>query len=595
MASAVLKGGESASTSSRLLWGVPDQEPEGSQAQHGNTGQNQLSRNVNGGLDFNSMPSRIMRRWSGDDEDEDEDEDKEEDEEGTGGLERKSRKGNGYFEGSSRSASPPSPASGEGGGKRRGGGPSGSLDGAAPPASEGTSSKGRSWLFRNAGASSLGRIKSLVTEKGKVVAATTKLLKVKVGRRKSELPKKSQSWTGNMSMSTPSQDFGDGGEGGFEGDASGRPEEEVASKPQIPGLVGFQHLEMFDECLEHEKPTREKRKDFLVTVFSTVDAASDASTRSFLSSEERWAAVATQVVAMASIRHPNIASVVSIYEFNGIFALIQAPGRPLCMHYEWMLQGETYGSTPPLPPSQILSWASDLSQAVLALHRNDPVVLHRRICPHSIILDPDTMTLKLGQIGSCALLFHGSEQRVKGSDDMYKLEAVPDADPRFAWPLPCHAVCGSSRALLLVVEVISDAGKVERVLGRTREGGEGGRRGHDTMCVSVCVCVRAYVRACVHACTLQDVRGSVPECLACCRRYIAPEAIEYVGRTAFATGEYGDQAEYGPSSDVFSLGATFYYIATGLDPLDEYEDEDVAHMMRMGQRPDPNEQGVGRL
>jgi hypothetical protein len=358
-------------------------------------------------------------------------EDEDEDEEVSGRLQRRSWEDAGHLDGGSRSPSPSSSAEGRGGGDR------------AKSQDSETAGKGRAWLLKNAGnGTSLGaQVKSMVT-------APAKALGAKLGRKKSLMPRKtSSSWSENMSMPA-SQSLGDAAsEDGNNSPMMGERSPEAgaaSSKPEIPGLVGFRHLQMFDECLLPVKPRKERRKDFLVTVFSTVDAGSDASTRGFLSSGERWAAVATQVVAMAGIRHPNIAAIVSIYEFNGIFALVQAPGRPLCMHYEWLLQGETYGSTPPLTSSQILSWALDLSQAVAALHQNDPVVLHRKICPRSIILEPDTMDLRLGHIGSCAMMFQGSEQLVKGSDEIYKLAAVPDADPRLALPFPqisaVHAV-----------------------------------------------------------------------------------------------------------------------------------------------------------
>jgi hypothetical protein len=383
-------------------WGVPDPLANGK------------NKGTGGGLNsgFSSMPPpRTRNMWK------DEDEDEDEEEEMSGGLQRRSWEDTRDLDGGSRSSSPLSSAEGKGGGD------------AAKSPKPGPAGRSRAWLLKNAGnGTSLGaQVKSMVTTPAKVLGA-------KLGRKKSLLSKKTSSWSENMSM-PPSQSFSNAEtEDGNLSPMGQRPPEagSAPSKPSIPGLVGFRHLEMFDECLLPVKPRKEKRKDFLVTIFSTVDAGSDESTRGFLSSGERWAAVATQVVAMAGIRHPNIAAIASIYEFNGIFALVQAPGRPLCVHYEWLLQGETYGSTPPLTTSQILSWALDLSLAVAALHQNDPVVLHRKICPRSIILEPDTMDLRLGLIGSCAMMFQGSEQRVKGSVEIYKLAVVPDADPRFA-------------------------------------------------------------------------------------------------------------------------------------------------------------------
>lgn len=56
-----------------------------------------------------------------------------------------------------------------------------------------------------------------------------------------------------------------------------------------------------------------------------------------------------------------------------------------------------------------------------------------------------------------------------------------------------------------------------------------------------------------------------------------------------------NKAVYGLSSDMFSTAATLFYLATGLVPLDERADEDVANRYRIGDRPDAFETGCKRL
>lgn len=243
-------------------------------------------------------------------------------------------------------------------------------------------------------------------------------------RRGSRTRKQSSTFSSSMPM-LPFEEGERGGDGGEEVDNSYV--ERVLRT--IPLLEGFKHLPMLDKFLTADSVTRmNNKKDFNVVSFSLVDAAVSEGTHDFTHSGEQWAAMATQVVAICQMRHPNVAVVASICEKYGVFALVQTPGRPLKMHYEDALSSESYGSTPPFTPHMILGWALNLCSAVKYLHQQENALLHRSISPDNCTLDPGTLDLRLGGVASVAILF--PELAVEKEPGNYKLNCLLDADHR---------------------------------------------------------------------------------------------------------------------------------------------------------------------
>jgi len=108
---------------------------------------------------------------------------------------------------------------------------------------------------------------------------------------------------------------------------------------------------------------------------------------------------------LARLDHPNLPKVSDFFSIGNRDYLIMdfVPGKDLLT-----LVREAQRSGKFLPERDVLNWASQIAEALLYLHSQDPVILHRDIKPSNIKLTP-TGIIKLVDFGLVKLLASGEK------------------------------------------------------------------------------------------------------------------------------------------------------------------------------------------